>query len=451
MPINRRLTLILLSLIPLFSLTACGEKSSDSADTSVQIDTSTEDTSAELPIPSEIILSNTDLTLTYLGETALVTPSILDQFGSPIDSVVSWEVSNEDIISVDNNGTVTAQNNGQAYLTARLDDLQAIVEVTVSQIATEITIEPNELLFVTIGESQDIIIEIRDEGGSVMSSEVFWESTDLEVVTVDPSGRVTAQGNGTAEVTARVDTMTSSIPVQVDAINFTLDSNGITVLCPYASVGESGEINEVLYTKRDRSGLNTLIQARDWESISTTCTSGIQDMSLLFYNVYEPFSDITSWDVSSVIDAHQMFYNAGFFDQDIGHWNVSNITSMQGMFDGAFMFNHDIGAWDVSNVTNFGQMFGSAAAFNQDIGGWDVSAATNMLSMFFDASGFNQDISGWDVSNVTNMGAMFCDAWTFNQDLSGWCVSNITSEPNLFTCDYSAWTLSKPVWGTCPN
>ena len=64
---------------------------------------------------------------------------------------------------------------------------------------------------------------------------------------------------------------------------------------------------------------------------------------------------------------------------------------------------------------------------------------------------FNGDISQWDVSKVTDMGNMFYNANAFNQDLSSWCVSNITSKPYYFDTDATAWTLPKPVWGTCPS
>ena len=440
------------SLLSLFILSGCGDKTPDAEDTASQTDTTIEDTGeTDAPVPSEIVVSDDHVTLTYLGDTALIHASVLDQFGTPIDSPMSWSVSDTDIIRIDDGGVVTAQGNGTAMCTARVDELETTVQVTVSQIANEISVSPSEIFFTTIGEGQELVAEITDAGGSVMSSEVMWESTNTAVVDVDPAGLATAQGNGIAEITARVDTLASSVAVEVEAITFALDGNDITVLCPDAAIGDTGEIDGVVYTKRDRAGLDTLIQAKDWTAISTTCTSGIQDMSQLFYNVYEPFGDITSWDVSSVTDTYRMFYNAGFFDQDIGHWNVSTISNMNGMFDGAFVFNQDISSWDVSNVTNMQGVFSSAASFNQDISGWDVSSVTNMLSMFFDASNFNQDISEWDVSNVTDMGAMFCDAIDFNQDLSDWCVVNITSEPHIFTCDYSSWTLSKPIWGTCPN
>ena len=73
-----------------------------------------------------------------------------------------------------------------------------------------------------------------------------------------------------------------------------------------------------------------------------------------------------------------------------------------------------------------------------------------MPEMFRESEAFNQDISNWDVSKVTDMSHMFREATSFNQNLSGWCVSPITSSPSNFDTGATAWTATRPAWGTCP-
>jgi len=177
---------------------------------------------------------------------------------------------------------------------------------------------------------------------------------------------------------------------------FYLASNAITVLCPDATVGDTGYVDGVEYTKTDRASLDIA----DDSALSTSCTSGV--------------------------------------------------TDMQDMFRHAYTFNEDIGSWDVSSVTNMYRMFIGAYAFNQDISAWDTSNVNTMLRTFYDARAFNQDIGGWDTSNVTDMNEMFSFAGSFNQDLSGWCVSNILSKPGGFDSGANAWTEPLPIWGTCP-
>ena len=46
---------------------------------------------------------------------------------------------------------------------------------------------------------------------------------------------------------------------------------------------------------------------------------------------------------------------------------------------------------------------------------------------------------------------MFYGAKAFNQDLSQWCVSKIPTKPSEFDFSTTAWTLPRPVWGTCPR
>jgi surface protein len=193
----------------------------------------------------------------------------------------------------------------------------------------------------------------------------------------------------------------ASATADVTVDQFYLAANGVTVMCPDADVGQTGEVNGITYTKRSQAQIKALVAAENYGALATTCTSGVTNMDYMF-------SQATS------------------FDQDISSWDVSQVTDMDWMFCGAMSFNQDISSWDVSKVTYMSNMFGRAKSFNQDISSWDVSQVTHMYHMFHDATAFNQNVSGW-------------------------CVSDIPSVPGGFDVGATSWILARPVWGTCPT
>lgn len=224
--------------------------------------------------------------------------------------------------------------------------------------------------------------------------------------------------------------LTNTTVQKSEAQDFFLHENGVTVLCPDAANGDTGEVNGIVYTKRSYNQIT-------YENAETTCTSGITDLSYKFAgaNLNNPSNfngDIGSWDVSNVTDMRNLFPNAIYFDQDISSWDVSNVTNMSRMFTNALSFNQNIGSWDVSGVTDKVAMFNRAESFNQDISSWDVSSVTDMSSMFNRAESFNQDIGGWNVTNVTSMSYMFTNAFSFNQDIGSWNVSSVLNMRYMF-------------------
>ena len=90
------------------------------------------------------------------------------------------------------------------------------VDRCVASIAIEIVDVPS-LTFYAVGETGTLSANYVDaEGDSTYGAPVAWSSGADSVATVDTSGRVTAVGAGTTEVTATYDSTTASIEVVVD-------------------------------------------------------------------------------------------------------------------------------------------------------------------------------------------------------------------------------------------
>jgi surface protein len=311
--------------------------------------------------------------------------------------------------------------------------------VTVSQVASSITVSRDMVTLTSLGDTAQVDATVLDGSAQpIAGASVTWTSSDESVATV-VDGLITAVGNGTATITAT--SGAASATVDVNVLLFALAANGVTVTCSEAQVGDTGLVNGVAYTRRDRAGLGALIAASNAASLATSCTSGVTDMSNLFRLILFEV-DLSSWDVSSVTTMAGMFTQAGAFNQNIGSWDVSSVTDLSAMFLDAQSFNQDIGSWDVSSVTNMADMFLGAGAFNQDIGSWDVSGVTNMSRMFRSAVAFNQDISSWDVGSVTNMDETFFTARAFDQDISNWNVSRVTSMRDMF---FGAWAFNQDI------
>ena len=339
---------------------------------------------------------------------------------------------------------------------------------------------PADIVFdftTTCSETLNVIADNLPEGLTVTDYNSTFKTANLTgVVSATASGTynytITAFNSDNLNTATASGTVTGTIIVT--GLNpIYLDENGVTIKAyEWANVGDKGIINGIEYTVVNNltiegwlidnninlcttlvTNMNNLFKDRTAfnSNISFWDTSKVTSMKNMFNGASSFNQDIGDWDTSKVTDLGWMFLNATSFNQDIGGWNTSNNTKMVVMFQGATAFNQYIGDWDTSKVTDVNGMFYGATSFNQDIGEWDTSNVTNMVAMFLGATSFNQDMSSWDVSNVTDMEGMFKNNTSFNQDLSGWCVDNITTAPTDYDTGATAWTLPKPVWGTCPE
>jgi len=125
------------------------------------------------------------------------------------------------MVTVSSSGLTTAISNGSATITATVGTVSATVAITVSQQVVRVLISPDALQLNERGQTAQLTADPQDANGiTVASASVTWAHEDGAIASVDASGLVTAEGNGTALVTATAGGVQAAIPVQVsfDAI-----------------------------------------------------------------------------------------------------------------------------------------------------------------------------------------------------------------------------------------
>lgn len=121
-----------------------------------------------------------------------------DSFGTP-----TWESSNEDVATVDNNGNVTAIASGNARIT--LDPIIAaplFCDVRVKKInATSMKLSPDPLN-VVVGKRKKVTPIYQPSGAS---ADLTWKSENENIATVSSLGFVEGISEGTTSITALSD------------------------------------------------------------------------------------------------------------------------------------------------------------------------------------------------------------------------------------------------------
>ena len=193
--------------------------------------------SASIPVTvmqsvGSITIEPTSATLMALGETVQLTAAVLDQNGQSVaDAAVSWSSSDAGVATVSTQGLVTAVKNGTATITGRSGNASATSTVTVMQSAGSVAIEPSTATLMSLGETVQLTATVLDQNGqSVADAAVSWSSSDEAVATVSGQGLVRAVKNGSATITARSGTASTSIVVTVSAMEDSRDRDALIAL-----------------------------------------------------------------------------------------------------------------------------------------------------------------------------------------------------------------------------
>ena len=167
--------------------------------------------------PSRITIEPTMTTIDAIGDSVQLIATVFDQQGRSIeDAVVAWLSGDPGVATVDTRGLVTAVSNGTAIITARSGSASQNATITIAQTPNRITIIPETATLTAIGETVQLSATVLDRNGhQVDGAVVTWESDNEIVATVDTRGLVTAAGDGSAQITARLGGVSGTITINV--------------------------------------------------------------------------------------------------------------------------------------------------------------------------------------------------------------------------------------------
>ena len=172
-----------------------------------------------VPVATSLTIEPAEHTLAAIGDTLQLAAVVLDQHDNAMaDATVTWSSGDEAVATVDENGLVTAVDNGMAEITAQAGDAMGTAAITVAQVPAAVVIEVDAeaTTLTAIGQTLQLMATVSDANDHpIADAEVTWSSGDEMVVTVDMDGLVEAVGNGMTDVMAAFGDVSDMVSITV--------------------------------------------------------------------------------------------------------------------------------------------------------------------------------------------------------------------------------------------
>src|SRR5207245_1795435 len=175
-------------------------------------------------------------TLTALGQTHQLAAVAKDASGAAISGkTFTWASSAPSVVSVDAaTGLATAVANGDAKITATVDEKAGQAALTVEQQVATVTVTPATASLSAIGATQQFTAAAKDANNNIVAGAVFlWLSSNHNVATIDGAGLATATGQGSVTITAAArglpSTATLSVTQAPAKLAFTVQPTNTTI------------------------------------------------------------------------------------------------------------------------------------------------------------------------------------------------------------------------------
>lgn len=201
-------------------------------------------------VMAALTLSESEWSFPFLGDTLRLAAVAVDSGGSAVTGPeLEWSSLDPSVVAVSEAGLLTAVADGSTAVTVSGDGLVASAAVTVEQRPGDVLLGSDSLRFVSLGDTLTVRPEVRDGGGSVIDGpDLSWASADPSVVTVQPSGLLSAVGPGTTEVTVTAGMIQLGIHVTVEQVVASLQIEGDSLVL--ADPGDTGSAEASAFDAR---------------------------------------------------------------------------------------------------------------------------------------------------------------------------------------------------------
>lgn len=196
---------------------------------------------SEPPIPTEIQLSKNELEM-KIGETEQLVATVLPE--TVEHEPVTWESSDETVVTVANDGTVTALALGEATITVKSGELTATCKVNVVKVPVHDIQLPgiNDLGVYFIGRSYQLTAVVSPDNAT--DKDVKWDTDNHSLATITEDGILTCHSEGKVNVIAIAGGVTRKAEIQIKPVELTSITLSPEIL--KMVVGEECELNIVI-------------------------------------------------------------------------------------------------------------------------------------------------------------------------------------------------------------
>lgn len=255
--------------------------------------------------------------LTSLGETLQLTAKAVSGSSEQVSTTINWSSSDEDVVTVDKNGLVTAIGNGTAFVRASVGKVRDSVAVTVHQVVTATVKVAGDEQIDEVGATLPVRIEVelRDAGGSpVAGRELSFEASNggsAPNATTDEAGHASTSWTlGTIAGAQMLHVLEAGTGTLLTSFTATVKPLAAAAIELVAGDGQTAYAGFALRDEIVVRVVDSLGNAKDGVLVTFTVSKGNGSVSPTTMTSREDGTASTRWTIGSDLDTQELAITA---------------------------------------------------------------------------------------------------------------------------------------------